>query len=35
LSKTVSAPRASTLTLGFIVWFSFIVGHVVNNFRGV
>jgi len=35
LSKPIDAPRASTLTLGFIVWFSFIVGHVVNNFRGV
>jgi hypothetical protein len=27
--------RSSTLTLGFIVWFTSIVGHVVNNFRGV
>ncbi len=25
----------STLTLGVIVWFAFLVGHVVNNFRGV
>lgn len=25
----------ATLTLGFIVWFTFIVGHVVNNTRGV
>ncbi|MEM6774881.1 MAG: hypothetical protein AAF640_08540 [Pseudomonadota bacterium] len=29
-------PRvSSTLTLGFIVWFAFLTGHVVNNARGV
>lgn len=28
-------PVAVTLTLGFIVWFTFVVGHIVNNYRGL
>jgi hypothetical protein len=27
--------KSTTLTLGLIVWFNFIAGHIVNNFRGV
>jgi hypothetical protein len=30
-----SARTAVTLMLCFIVWFSFIVGHVLNNIRGL
>ena len=35
MGRTSASPVAVTLTLGFIVWFTFIVGHVVNNYRGL
>ena len=31
----VGVRRATTLALALIVWFNFLVGHVVNNLRGL
>ena len=33
--QPVSHQKAATLTLGFIIWFTFLTGHVVNNVRGL
>jgi hypothetical protein len=35
LAEAVNARRAVTVLLGFFVWWNFLVGHILNNLRGL